>query len=293
MKEHVNIEHLDRRIRCGCGQEFKWRSAFARHKAKCLLAQYSVTDPNPQKRTSRANRKSDLSQPSKPNPEISQKNATNDSLGRPDTSSTNTTVVTMESQPQFSKLPMMTTNVTTQSAVNTKFIPNSGTSAEAAVMIRKYTDLSTTKDKHASTITTTNQQIQSSTFGVNQHQANSRSLTKSIDTCGSVNFVISETPSSAIRLQLMAGTNIQNITRELHHQGYVSAPLPASQASPILHQSTSAVSQGTTNVVVTSMSKIENRAIGQHFTSNQNTAHFTVESGVSNTEMIETDPERE
>ena len=206
MKEHVNIEHLDRRIRCGCGQEFKWRSAFARHKAKCLLAQYSTTDPNPQKRTIRVNRKSDLSQPSKPNPEISQKNATNDSLGRPDTSSANTTVVTMESQPQFSKPPMMT-NVTT---VNTKFSPNSGTCAETAVMIRKYTDLvSTTKDKHAGSITTTNQQVQSSTFGVNQHQANSRSLTKSIDTGGSVNFVISETPSSAIRLQLMAGTNTQ------------------------------------------------------------------------------------
>ena len=31
-------------------------------------------------------------------------------------------------------------------------------------------------------------------FGVNQQQANSRSLTKSIDTGGSVNFVISETP---------------------------------------------------------------------------------------------------
>ena len=197
MKEHVNIEHLDRRIRCGCGQEFKWRSAFARHKAKCLLAQYSVTDPNPQKRTSRANRKSDLSQPSKPNPKVSQTNATNDSLGRPDTSSTNTTVVTMESQRQFSKPPMMT-NVTTQSAINTKFSPNSGTSAETAVMIRKYTDLvSTTKDKHASTITTTNQQIQSSRFGVNQQRANSRSLTKSIDTGGSVDFVISETPSSS------------------------------------------------------------------------------------------------
>ena len=195
MKEHVNIEHLDRRIRCGFGQEFKWRSAFARHKAKCLLAQYSVTDPNPQKRTSRANRKSDLSQPSKPNPKVSQTNATNDSLGRPDTSSTNTTVVTMESQRQFNKPPMMT-NVTTQSAINTRFSPNSGTSAETAVMIRKYTDLvSTTKDKHASTITTTNQQIQSSRFGVNQQRANSRSLTKSIDTGGSVNFVISETPS--------------------------------------------------------------------------------------------------
>ena len=60
MKEHVNIEHLDRRIRCGCGQEFKWRSAFARHKTKCLMFQFSVTDPNPQRKKGKVKSKNNL-----------------------------------------------------------------------------------------------------------------------------------------------------------------------------------------------------------------------------------------
>ena len=198
----------------------------------------------------------------------------------------------MESMPQISK-PSTVPNLKTLSAVNAQFSQNPDTSVETAAMISKYTDLvCRTKDKHTGTTTTNNQPIQSSTFRVNQHQTNLRSLTTSIDTCGSVNFVTSETPSSVIRFQLVPGTNTQTVTRQSLQQGYVSAQLPPSQISPILHQSTGAVSQGT-SLVVTSMPRMENQAIRQQFTSSQKPIHFTAAEGrVSNTQMIETDAEQ-
>ena len=51
LKEHISREHLMRRIHCGCGQTFKWRSAFARHKDKCSESHNCQKDPSPFQRT--------------------------------------------------------------------------------------------------------------------------------------------------------------------------------------------------------------------------------------------------
>ena len=51
LREHISREHRNRRIHCGCGQSFKWRSAFARHKDKCSESHNCKTDPSPFQRS--------------------------------------------------------------------------------------------------------------------------------------------------------------------------------------------------------------------------------------------------